>query len=448
MHSHIADIVGDRSGEEMSVLGHHGDGSAEGFELDILDIDVIVVDGTAIERIEAGKKGNDGCLSSPGGSDKGGFLSGMGFKGDSFQNRLSFYIGEGDILESDFSLERSFLDGLVMVDDLPAIALAEVFLVADFEKSDFSFIDFLFFIKEGEDSFGTGGSDHEVVEMLREEVERLTGISCQDKIGLQLSECQRTGPSCAQCQDTRHGGDGEVEIAQRYKERNVDLGMEEGFLGGFSPFIVGLHELIEGFFFVVEGLDDFHAGDIFFDDRIDVGEGFLLLAEIFLAGFRVEVHKDEHDDDKADDNQGEIDIDEEESENRRDDLHGGEEDIREGIIQGVDDAIDIVGEIGHDFPVCVSVEVVDWKNLHLMHQFISDSKEHSLGDSDHDEIVEKGTKESDGADDDDGNKVADEFFETDLGGLVNALEDAIGDISSHPGDQGFCDTRIKSHKDD
>ncbi len=159
---------------------------------------------------------------------------------------------------------------------------------------------------------------------------------------------------------------------------------------------------------MAEGLDDLYAGDILLDDRVDMGERFLLLTEIFLAGFRVEVHEDEHDDDKADHDQSEIDIDEEEGDNRRNDLDRGEEDIREGIIQGIDDAIDIIGEIGHDFSMRMFVEIVDWENLHLMHQFISDSEENSLGDSDHDEIVEEGAKEADGADDDDGNKVIDE----------------------------------------
>lgn len=139
-----------------------------------------------------------------------------------------------------------------------------------------------------------------------------------------------------------------------------------------------------------EGLDDLDTGDIFFDNGVDTGQGFLLFTEILLAGFGIDTGENQHDDDEDDDDEGEWDVDDEQRDDGSEDLDDGEEEVGEGIVKSHDDTIDIVGEVGHDFAMGVSIEVGDWKNLHLMHEFGSDSEEDTLGDSDHDLVVDEG----------------------------------------------------------
>ena len=153
VHADIADVVGDGVGEEMSVLCHHGNRSAQRFQGDIFDVDAIVGDLSAVERIEPRKQGDDGCLASTGGADKGNFLARVDFKGDIVKNLFSFHIGERDMRKDDVPVKR---DSVTCFFAAKHITLGKLFgSFIDKLKFVFSLIVLFFFVQEGENSLRT-----------------------------------------------------------------------------------------------------------------------------------------------------------------------------------------------------------------------------------------------------------------------------------------------------
>ena len=151
----------------------------------------------------------------------------------------------------------------------------------------------------------------------------------------------------------------------------------------------------------------------------------MLLSEIFFASLCIEIHEDEHDDDEGDDNQCQIYIDQEEGDDGRKDFDHGEEYVGKGIVKGIDDTVDIIGEIGHYFTMGMGVKITDWKNLHLLHQFRPDLEKDSLGCPDHDCVIDESTKETHRADDDDWDEIVDERLKPDLFRFVDVVDDVI-----------------------
>ena len=324
MSPDITDIVEDGIGEKMGILGHHGERPSQGIESDILNIDAVIGNLSAVDRIEPGEKRDDCRLSGSGRADKGHLLSGVYLKGDAFKNLLAFHIGEMDILKADDTLNRSCRS----VFHFPDITFGELFaLFVGKKQCDLTLVFLTLFIEETENPFGTCTGDENRIEMLGEVVERLAGISGEDEIRLQSAEGERTRPTGTEGENAADGRNGEIEVTERDKERRVDLGMVEGILARFSPFFVIAVELGKAFLFVGKGLDDPDAGDVLFDDGVDIGEGLLLKPVVFSGNLRIDEHEDEHDKEEEDDDEGEGDIDDKEGDDGADHVGEGEDDV-------------------------------------------------------------------------------------------------------------------------
>ena len=126
----IADVVPDRSGEQMRILQDDAQRTAQIVLLDQLDIDAVIGDRSFLDVVKTVDQIGDRRLSGTGRTDEGDLLSRLRIQLDVVQDGLVWHIAEGHIMEEHLSTQRHILDRTVGTRMTPC-PLVGVFLRLD-----------------------------------------------------------------------------------------------------------------------------------------------------------------------------------------------------------------------------------------------------------------------------------------------------------------------------
>ena len=101
----VADVVHHRAGEQVGVLQHDAERTAQVRLLDLVDVDAVIADFAVRNVIEPVDEVRDGRLSRAGGADEGDFLARHGIELDVVQHNLALFIAEVHVVEGDVPLQ-------------------------------------------------------------------------------------------------------------------------------------------------------------------------------------------------------------------------------------------------------------------------------------------------------------------------------------------------------
>ena len=96
----VADVVGHGSGEQMGILQHNAQRTAQGVLCDVLHVDAVVGDNALLHVVEAVDEVGDGGLARTGRAHKGDLLPGFGEQGHIVEHRLFPVVGEGHVVKA------------------------------------------------------------------------------------------------------------------------------------------------------------------------------------------------------------------------------------------------------------------------------------------------------------------------------------------------------------
>ena len=294
----IADVIADRTGEQMRVLQHDAQRSAQVCLLDQLDVDAVISDRSFLDIIEAVDQIGDRRLAGAGRADERDLLTRIRIQLDVMQHDLVGHIAEGDVVEQHFSAQRHIFD-LTVFPRMTPCPFAGVFRRLDdltfffavTGQRDFSFIFFDFFIHQRKDTLCAGHGHRHGIHLLGDIGDRHVEGTVQLQEGSQSAQRQP-----ADAADGKHAagqrGQHIRDIADVGDDRHQHAGKGVGLVAAFKQLLIDLVESVDDFLLVREDLDDLRPFHHLFDISVFLPQVLLLLLEVLggtsadLAGHR------------------------------------------------------------------------------------------------------------------------------------------------------------------
>ena len=387
----VADILHHRAGEQVGVLQHDAQRTAQVGLFDLVDVDAVVADLAVLNVVEPVDEVGNGGLARTGGADKGDLLAGAAIEVDAVQDGLLRHIAEVHVRKSDVTRQLVVGSGAIVVGVLPcpqAGALVRlhqlvVAVVLCVDKGHIAFVGLAGFIHHLEDALSTGQCHDDAVglhgHLTDGHVEALVQAQESHHRAKGRAAHAAHGHGCA-CQRA----DGIADVAQLGVDRHHDVGKAVGFVGAVLQLVVQLAETVQRLLLVGEHLDDLLAFHHFFDVAVQLAQIPLLLDEVFagLLGdlFGAEHHQRHH---QHGDNR-QLPAEHAHAEEHRNNGNGAGHQLRDALTEHLAQGIHIVGVHGHDIAMGMLVKIFDGQALHVGEQLGAQVAQGALRHIDHD----------------------------------------------------------------
>ena len=218
----VADVLLDRSGEEMRILEHDAQGVAQVCLLDLVDVDVVVPDLAVSHIVEPVDQVGDGGLAGAGGSDEGDLLPRLRVQRQVMEHHVVRRVAEGHVVEAHIASQFLIGDGAVrLVRMLPCPQAGALFALGDIAVRVFLRVDQFYiavvylrlFIHHVEDSLRACQRHDDGVKLLRHLHERLGKALRELQVGRHnaqrdISDARHREEASEYC------GEHELQIAQ------------------------------------------------------------------------------------------------------------------------------------------------------------------------------------------------------------------------------------------
>ena len=411
----VADVIHYRAREEVRILKNDTQGVTKIGLLDLIDVDVIVTDLAVRDVIEAVDEVRDRCLTCTGRTYKGDLLARLGVERYIEEYLLLTVVTEVDIEETDIALylgigQRTILMRMLPCPDIRGRPVGffsvmctlerKRFLFRHFgqfvtglfavDKGDISIVRLRFFIKELEDTVGTGHRHDDGIHLLGYLGYRHDEGLRQLQEGSDNTERDDVRKSALDRQETADKGHENIKhVTDVAHDRHQDIGEDIRGSRILAEFLILLVKGDLRTVFVGEYLNDLLAVDHLFDITVDVTQGSLLLHEEGGTLSADLTHQEDHGEgsQEYDDRQlpGSVDH----RGKRRNDRDARGHHRREALRDHLTERINVVGVVAHDITMRVRVEVGDRQRLHVFEHIVTDISQNVIGDHEHDLALEE-----------------------------------------------------------
>ena len=221
----VADVFHYSAGKEVSILQYHCHGSTQVIFADFLDIDAIVTDLTGVQFVEAVEQVGDGGFTSTGGTYESDFLAWFCIQTQIVENGFVWNITKGHVFEYNVTFHFGVGKGTIVMRMFPCpytgtfvgFGQVAVFIFHSVDQSNIAFVFFFWSVDEGEDTFSTGKSSEDVVELLGNLSNWL-----REGTGVLEERCDRTNiqHTVDGHDSTCSSGDGIVEVGNVVHDRH------------------------------------------------------------------------------------------------------------------------------------------------------------------------------------------------------------------------------------
>ena len=408
-----ADVIGDGAGEQIGLLQDNAEGPAQVRLFDLVDVDIVIADFTALDIVETIDQVGDRRLAGAGRTDEGDFLARQGMQVDVMQHDFVIGVAEIDVLERDIAFQRHigrravclvvmfpcpvsgmFFGLLETADD----SAPEIFIqfgtvfrrvigpdtgtATDVDERDIAVILLRLGIEEIEDSLRTGQCRDNGIDLHRNLVDRHAEVLVE---GQERGQCTYGKAGVLiQRNDAAHDcAQNIADIAELCVDRAENVGKGVGLVGCLVELLVELIKFFFGFIFMIEDLDYLFTGHRLFDKTVELSELFLLQHEVFaghLCGLsRAEEHQRYH----AERQKGQRHAEHEHRDQDRDNRDRAVEHHRQRLADHLPQRIDIVCVDRHDVAVRVGIKIPDRQRFHVFEYLYTKLFHRSLCDIGH-----------------------------------------------------------------
>ena len=296
----VADVVHDRTGEEVHVLKHNAERMAQIGLFDAVDVDAVIFDLAVGDVVEPVDEVRDGGLACAGRADEGELLAGLGVERDVVQDGLLRVIAEVDAVETDVAAqlhERGLaVNGRILPGPCPgalgALGQAAVRVLAAADERDVAVVGFGLFVEQLEDPPCAGDGHDDGVDLIGDAGDVARELLCHaeerrdDRDGEHAEH--RAGVEQVFKRDVRHGaaradqqaadkGRQRVEnVADVVHDRHENVRKAVRVACVLEELVVQLVKIGLGGLFVAEDLHDLLAVHRLFNIALGLGERLLL----------------------------------------------------------------------------------------------------------------------------------------------------------------------------
>jgi len=388
----VADVVGHGAGEQMGILQHNAQRTAQGVLCDVLHVDAVVGDNTLLHVVEAVDEVGDGGLARTGRAHKGDLLPGLGEQGHIVEHRLFPIVGEGHVVKAHVAPQLHqravrLFPGPVAGAPLRLRQGIAVFLHAD--DDGLALIGLGLFVHDGEDALGAGRRGQQGVDLLADLAHRLAHLLDVQQVRAQRADVKYA----ADGQQAAHAaGDGVVDLAEVAHGGHHHAGIGLGSGGGVAVVAVEGGKALHGLALVVEYLDDLLAFDHLLDIAVQRAQRRLLPLEIGTAAAADDLHHQPHQAQEQESDQRQPRV---QHDHHHHGAHKGQhvgDDAGEAAVQHLRHGVDVVGEAAHQVAGLVAVIVADGQLLQPVEQVLPQGGHRVLCHVDHDAGVGKGAQ--------------------------------------------------------
>ena len=400
----VADIAHNGIGEQVGILQHHAERTAEFGLPDLVDIDAVVTDLAVRNVVEAGQKVGDGRLARARCADERDLLPGTGVQADVVQDDLLGNVAEIHVEEAHVAFELGIGDGTVRrvrvfprPDSRALLALDELaVLFPCVDEGDVAFVRLGFFVDERNDALRARDTHDDGVDLignLTDVVGELTGR-------LQEGDDER-GSEREKIADPERSPDADVadfvhrerradkrddnvhDVADIRDDGHEHIGVTVRLIRHFKVRAVDLIEPLLRLFLVTEHLDDLLPLHHLFDEAFRLCDRPLCGKEESARSAADEFcnKHDRHDPDQNDERKVEARIQHEADKRNAHDPRDHE--LRDTLRDHLAQRIDVVCVIAHDVAVVVRIEVTDGQILHPVEHLLAHIAQIALRDDRH-----------------------------------------------------------------
>ena len=384
-----ADIIRHGAGEQVGILQHDAQGTAQRVLADEPDVDAVIGDGPRRHIVEAVDEVGDGGLARAGGTHEGNFLPRFGVERKPLQDQAAPLIAKVHVMEPHIAAQRHKGHvGAAAVAPGPAAACAVRrgdqrpaggFLHG--HEVDGALVGLGRFLHGGEDTLGARQRRQQEVALLGELVDGHGGLAHKDQIAGQAAQ---VGPALHDHKAAQHRDDRIVDIPDADHRRDHGGGVALGAGTGLAQFFVAGGKALQVGLLVVEHLDDLLPGDHFLDIGVEFTQAALLPGVVGAAAAGTEIDIPEHGGIPHQHHQRKLPVQHEQQDQRAHDLHEGLDHEGEAVVQRVGHGIHVVGEQAHQIALAVGIEELQRQFLQVGEEVAADLPQNFLGRADHD----------------------------------------------------------------
>ena len=352
----VADVVHDRSGEEVGVLQNGAERAAQGVLADVAHVDPVVGDDAVLDLIKAVDEVRDRRLAGAGGADEGDLLPGLRVDADVLQHRFVRHVAEVYVHEPHVAAQRDERAVRLLPRPCPARAVPAV----HGGQRDLALVDLGLRVHDLEDALRAGERREDRGELLADLVDRTSDLAGVDQIGGEAAEVEPHDEGEEAAEGRREG----VADVHDVRAHRHDRAGEEVRVRRRGA--IGLVELLELLFrdlLVRERLDDLEPLDDLLDVAVHLAERCLLLA-VMAAGAPAEdledVERRRKDDRRHDKERG---TGVEHRNDETDEVQDAGDQVDEALLHRERDVVGVVREAAHQLAVRVAVEVGERQRL-------------------------------------------------------------------------------------
>ena len=398
----VADVLLDRSGEEVRILKHNAQGVTQIRLLDLVDVDVVVPDLAVGHIVEPVDQVGDGGLAGAGGSDEGDLLTRLRIQRQVMEHHVVRRVSEGHVVEAHVAFQLLIGDGAVrLMRMLPRPQAGALFALGDIsvrvllrvDQFDIAVVYLRLFIHHVEDTLRTCQRHDDGVELLRHLHERLGKALCELQVGRHNAQRDISDARHGE-ESSEHRGEHELQVAQVADDGAHHAGKCMGVGRAVEEPFVKLVKLALRDLLVVEYFDDPLAVHPLFHESGDVRQIHLLADEIFPA---VAGHDSRHEGHDADHQYGHHRQDRAQHQHGdkcHDDRERRHKHLRDGLVDHLSQGVGIICIKTHDRAVCILIEIPDRQRLHVGEHLVADTLEDALSDHNHHPAVYKGRNDA------------------------------------------------------
>ena len=197
----------------------------------------------------------------------------------------------------------------------------------------------------------------------------------------------QVGRAVQQQSAARQGHHHVGHVAHVAQQGHQDVGVAVGFFAVFKQLVVDLVKVGLGALLVAEHLDDLLAAHHLFHKAFGLGDGDLLLEEVFGRVAADVAGGEEHHHHAAQHHQGQPDAVVDHDAEHAQQGDGRDHQLGQALADELAQGVDIVGVKAHDIAVAVGVEVADGQVLHVVEHLLAQLGQGALGDDGH-QLVE------------------------------------------------------------
>ncbi len=386
----VADVVRHGPGEQVGVLEHHAQGAPKGLLGNVLHVQPVVGDGSALDFVEAVDEAGDGGFPCASGAHKGNLLSGLGKEGYVVKDGPVLVVAEGHVAEPHVPPEGD--QGSIGLQPGPGIGVpvdpgeGPAFVLRCPDQADFALVVLRRGLHDLKDALRASHGGEEGVYLLGnlgDGLAHLPGVLEEGRQAPQVPVPDGQEPADA-------AGDGVVDIVQVSHGGHHHPGEDLGPRGRVPVGLVPPLEPLLGLPLVVKDLDDFLALDHFLDIAVDLPQGLLLVGEVPPGAGADGFHHQQHHRQGGEGDQGQRGTEDQHHGDGAGEVQRTGDQASEAVVQGLGDGFNVVGVAAHQLAVGVGVKEFQGQVLHVPEEVRPDFCHGGLGNVDHDTAVAEG----------------------------------------------------------